>query len=248
MGRTEQIGQLRLIAGTQHPPGKPRALDDSREGRVDDPVPGEAKPPRPTAATRHDFTSTTGAPPSRSARRAARPSDVVVQSPADGGIAVGELQRQPHGDARFRDRLADRRQASRPAAGARAWRTASCPIWCMASMAMRWATACENLCSRLRAAHRIGEGAAARHDDAARAARVRRFSEWTPRRPLSARLPPSLTTVGRASALTGCAGARSRRPRRRGRARASRRAPAPTRCACRRGSARRCARPTSRRD
>ena len=83
--------------------------------------------PTPSAATRHDFDQhhRRAAQPLGEPRRQAVGRRLPVAG--DGGIAVGELQRQPHGDARFARSPGVSRQASRPAAGARAWRTASCP-------------------------------------------------------------------------------------------------------------------------
>ncbi len=96
--------------------------------------------------TRQDLTSTTGALPSRSASRAARPSDVVFQS--------REMLRSPStsfigSHTGTRDCAIARRIPASVSAGCRRACMAHSimPVWCMASTAMRCAAASENPCS-----------------------------------------------------------------------------------------------------
>ena len=97
--------------------------------------------------TRQDLTSTTGAPPSRSARRAARPSDVVFQSRVMRRVAVDELHRQPYRNARFRDRPAYAGKRLGRLQARRAWRTASCPTGAWRALPCDVLPPAENPCS-----------------------------------------------------------------------------------------------------
>ena len=175
-----RLGELSLVAGAEHPPGKPRALDDRREGRVDDAVAGKARRARSSAATPARFDQHHGRAPEPLGK--ARREPVGGDRPVGGDAACrasASFSGSQTGIAPLGQRAPDAGERLDAARAAAAARPASCAVWCMARIAMRWATASENPSSACALRTASAKAPPPGTIDARERARRRRCSGWT---------------------------------------------------------------------
>ena len=189
--RTPSGGERVVLARAEDAPGQGGAVHDFGEARVDDAEStSAARGSRP--GTAQDFTSSTVGAPSRSASRAASPSEVIDQS---AGMRRSRAQR------RKRDQTGPcppRARAQSPAASRRVSRGSSAasasPVWCMASSAMRVASSKASAAWALRTASAKGPPPGTM--TTGRVAAPTRFRTDS-RRASPSTLPPIFTTSGR---------------------------------------------------